>query len=79
MAANSAAVVITAACASASGETACAVTGSRLAVMTKASSRAVIRFLICTSFYFRGYCHLAYSVMLFSTVSLSKLQSLVQA
>ena len=82
MAANSSAVVMTvASCAAAvsDGSTASAETGSRLTVMTQASSRAMILFLIVYPSLCDTYSHLAYSVMLFLTVSLSKSQGFVQA
>ena len=82
MAANSSAVVMTvASCAAAvsDGSTASAETGSRLTVMTQASSRAMILFLIVYPSLCDTYSHLAYSVMLFSTLSLSKSQGFVQA
>ena len=83
MAANSSAVVMTvASCAAvllSDGSTASAETGSKLTVMTQASSRAVILVLIVYPSLCDTYSHLAYSVMLFSTLSLSKSQGFVQA
>ena len=61
------------------GSTASAETGSRLTVMTQASSRAMILFLIVYPSLCDTYSHLAYSVMLFFTLSVSKSHGLVQA
>ena len=82
MAANSSAVVMTvASCAAAvsDGSTASAETGSRLTVMTQASSRAVILVLIAFLHCIAAYSHLAYSVIFFFTLSVSKSHGMAQA
>ena len=83
MVANSCGVVITvASCAAvllSDDSSASAETGSRLTVMTQASSRAVILVLIAFLHCIAAYSHLAYSVISFFTLSVSKSHGLVQA